>query len=371
MDKSIDEITLIIPTFNRCSCLFRILDYYRLHAPGIKIFIGDSSSDKNKEINRRNILSFSNSRIFQFTYPSDIVGILKMQDLLNQVNTKYCVFCADDDFITINGIEQAVNFLEMNPDYVAARGYEVAYHFVADANGNPVLQVKSCHDSVNQSIVLPDAQSRLHFHFTAYYPTFYAVHQTDFQIMILEEAAKYTSDPRFDELILSMTTAIYGKIKVLDLLYTAREIHLSSNSKACISPGLNTFKEDGTFDDKYRKFKARLIKHLMINSDLTIERAGRVIDNAFNTYYDIHYKKNKELKLIYEKIHRQLPEYKPKDLFVDRLKDPSSKEHNDLKAICHCILHHSQKVRNFAGKINQFIPNTGISTLTQATVSLV
>ena len=350
--KNADLITVVIPVYNRPYLLSRILDYYSKQKLACKVIVADSGSHESKQIHRETISSFHDLNISYFDDYSEINLFPKVVSMLHNVDTKYSVICADDDFITVNGIEQSVDFLEKNLDYTAVHGYEAAFQFTDDTNGNRVLQPKYCHYEINLSIASPAPQSRLHFNFTAYYPTFYAVHRTDFQKMILEESVKYTTEHRFEELLASMITAIYGKIKVLDLLYTVRKIHLPSKGEVhTFPPGLNTFIEDGTFDEKYTKFKERLVKHLMITTDLTATQAGQVVDNAFWVYYEIGYQKNKELKLMYEKIHQHMPEYQSKNVFGRRLLDPSSKDYKDYNNICCHMLRHFKNARELTGSV--------------------
>ena len=129
MNRSIlDKVTLMIPTFNRASYLFRILDYYRLYAPGLKILVGDSSSDENKATNKKIISTFQNLDItYLGHYSSDIHSFFKVCGMSKHVNTPFCVICADDDFITPEGMAQSAEFLENNPDYTVAHGHYIAF----------------------------------------------------------------------------------------------------------------------------------------------------------------------------------------------------------------------------------------------------
>lgn len=336
-DGSFDKITIVIPTFNRCSYLFRLLDYYRLYAPGIRIVIGDSSLDKNKEINRRTILSLSDSNILHFNYPSDIIGLLKVQDLLNQVNTKYCVFCGDDDFIIPNGINQSVNFLEDNPDFTVAPGHYISFETEV---GKGRFCWKPCY--AYESNISPDAASRLLSHFANYTATTsYAVNRTDFLNMIFKEAIKFTSDDRFGELLPSMLALIYGKMKHLNVLYAVREFWSGADSRA--SKNMPDFVREGTFDEKYAKFRECLATHLSRQSQLNIEEAEKTVDTAMHLYYAVNFTlKKKEIKSLslYKRLF--LPGKIVMDNFARSVEDPSSKYYDDFNKIRNHVLHHSR-----------------------------
>jgi len=122
--------TIIIPTYNRPKYLERILSYYNGFEENYNIIIADSSSDKNKKINKKIISLFSNLKILCLNnYSYKINLYYKIADTLNYVNTKYSVLCADDDFIITNGLSQSVAFLEKNSDFsVVEQGRFISFY---------------------------------------------------------------------------------------------------------------------------------------------------------------------------------------------------------------------------------------------------
>src|SRR5208283_4041519 len=60
----------------------------------------------------------------------------KMSDAMSRVRTPYTMLADNDDFLGIDGIEQALDFLEANADYVCACG-RVAGFTVYSQLGNP------------------------------------------------------------------------------------------------------------------------------------------------------------------------------------------------------------------------------------------
>ena len=51
----------------------------------------------------------------------------KLQLAFEKVATPFVAMCADDDFITMAGLQASVSFLEANPDYVFSQGYAYLY----------------------------------------------------------------------------------------------------------------------------------------------------------------------------------------------------------------------------------------------------
>jgi glycosyltransferase domain-containing protein len=280
-DDTNHRCTIIIPTYNRSNYLKRILNYYNEEGEKYKIVVADSSLDENKKLNEEIISSFLNLNILHLSdYPTTIDGLYKIVDALNYVNTKYCVFCADDDFVTPNGITQSVDFLENNQDFTVAHGHYISFHLNADKRGKQQF----CWTSIYpyKSITFPDAKTRLDFHFSNYYPTFYAVHRAAFLKMIFNETLKFTDDGRLGELLPSMLTLIYGKMKHLDVFYAARESIPGSSGQS--SENLDDFIKAGTYAEKYAKFSDCLATHLSKKSQLDLEEAKSVIDDAMAAY---------------------------------------------------------------------------------------
>jgi len=273
--------TILIPTYNRPDRLKRLLDYYNKYGKNFNIIVADSSTDENKLQNKKNISTFSNLDILYLDqYSSKINPYHKFANMVNYVEKKYCVFCADDDFITPNGINKSVEFLENNPDFSCAHGHYICFYLKFDR----VKKQQFCWTPSypNKSINFSTAKSRFNFHFSNYYPTFYAVHRTDLLKMIFKDAVEYANDGQFGELLPSMLDLIYGKMKKLDVLYSAREIIFGFGDQT--SKSLEDFIKNGTFEKKYIKFRECLAKALVSKEDISKEKAQKLIDKAMNKY---------------------------------------------------------------------------------------
>lgn len=295
-NESFDKVTMVIPTFNRCHFLLRLLSFYRSYNFPARILVLDSSSNQNKEINRRTISSFADLNISHFDHycSLDSDPCTKTIDAINYIDTRYTVICADDDLVAPNGIKQSVNFLEKNPDFTIAHGYYISFYVRTDERKmqrfywTPIYPFKS--------ITFPDAKTRLNFHLSNYYPTFYAIHRTNFLNMIFEETLKYTDDIRFSELLPSMITSIYGKMKRLDVFYAARENIPDSSSRTY--GRFRDFITAETWDEKYTKFRECLAIHLSKKSQLDIPEAKKAVDDAMSFYLSTRIMKKESNKNI-------------------------------------------------------------------------
>lgn len=282
---NMSDITIIIPTYNRPDYLKRILSYYNDAKGGFEFVVADSSSDENKKKNKETVKSFQNLSISYLAgYPDDINPWYKFEDALQSVHTKYAVFCGDDDFVTPNGIKQVANFLEENSDFAVAHGNYIG--FFAEKNA---FAWKVAGDF--KSIEFPEAQKRMSEHLSNYsISTFYGAHRTDFLKMIFEEIRKFTNDNRFGELLPSILTLIYGKMKKIDILYAAHEIN--PKSTGLVTDTLYDFKKANTFGEKYDNFKNCLADHLVKNSELELDGAKIAVDKAMSAYFEKNYPEN-------------------------------------------------------------------------------
>ena len=348
-------LSIIIPTHNRPKYLKRILSYYSDYQIAYNIIVADSSSDEVKKVNEKTISLFTNKSISHLSnYPSTIEPLYKIADAVNHVNTEYCVFCADDDFITPNGINQSVDFLEKNPDFTVAHGYYIYFCLKIGEEGKE--QFYSTPPYPHESILFPDAEARLNYHLSNYQPTFYGVHRTSLLKMVFKEALKFTRDYRFGELLPSMLTLIYGKMKCLDVLYAGRD---QDSIRCGYYPTLGDAIKAGIYNREYAKFRDCLSAHLSKQAQLDIEDSKKVVDKAMSAYMKkcgYNYKQfllykaedvldhlpdrmDKGIRALYRKLFP--PRHVP-DFYMEI--SPSSEYYNDLNKICLHVLSHQKQI---------------------------
>jgi len=251
----------------------RSLEYWS--RMGITVQVADSSKNEYG-------VNLPSNNIEYFHYPG-YSYCEKLHDVLGKIKTEYAVLCADDDFITPIGLERSVDFLEKNPDYVIAHGKYILFVEQQKLSNNIIWRFTYSSKSFEQE----SASLRLFDHLSNYsrldsVPTFYAVHRTEILQSIWESSAKYTNDGRFGELLPTMLSIIYGKIKVLDIFYSAREYN--ENSGSHISNRITDFIKDGSYNSKYIRFKECLSKELVSKEDISREKAQKLIDKAMNNY---------------------------------------------------------------------------------------
>jgi len=274
-----EMITILIPTYNRPGYLKRILGYYSDCRITHTIIVADGSWDEIKKTNKETIASFPILKVLHLDrYSPETAFNIRLSDALNHVDTKYCVICADDDFMTPNGISQPVDFLEKNADFAIAHGRYISFWLERRKNGQ-YFRWQPTYSAL--SIAFEHPEQRLTCHLSNYSPTFYAIHRTELLQMIWAENVRFMNDARFSELLPSMLAVVYGKMKCLDVFYAARD---TASTRVGYYPTLKDAIEAGTYDEMYVKFRDCLSTHLGRQSQLDTEESGRVVDEAMAAY---------------------------------------------------------------------------------------
>ncbi|MHA2225654.1 MAG: TIGR00180 family glycosyltransferase [Candidatus Hodarchaeales archaeon] len=314
-----NNLSLVIPTYNRPKYLQRLLTYYDEQNVNFEIIIPDSSHEEMKEINKRIVSSFSHLKINHLDhFSSETNFYFKLFQTIEQINMKYCVLCADDDFIAPKAIFKSIAFLENNSDFTAVGGYFLAFLSKFTSQGNKKFywkQYLSSFDRIkpNMSLTSSDPKTRLINHFSFYFPTFYYVHLTSFLKIIFKETLPYTKDLNFafsfGELSLDMLTVIYGKIKTFDFFYGARESVPTQKGTSTKMLGVIKTIKDGSFDNHYSRFKNCLVKHLGQEASIDAQTSKEVVDEGMNLYiqkYITSYPYSSRIKQMIRSIRRAI-----------------------------------------------------------------
>ena len=278
-----DNFSIIIPTYNRPAHLSRIISYYDSFGENFRVIVADSSREEFKGDNKGIVSSASNLNILYLdNYSPETHPFQKFSDAVNHVEKKYCVFCADDDFIVPGGIEASLAFLESNTDYAVAHGRYISFKVVNGSGNTQRYHWNFAYLPI--SIELPDPAARLELQLADYtLPTVYGVHRSSILKKIYAEVLKSGVDLHmFGELLATSLTVIFGKTKYMDTFYAAR-----SEQTAGSGPGWPSVKDaiiEGTYDEKYPAFRKCLTSHLMEKTDMNSEEAGLIVDKAMTGY---------------------------------------------------------------------------------------
>ena len=218
------DFTIVITSFNRPKCLLRNLKFLLSYNLSFKIIIADSSSSNDiNENDELKILIDENNVLFK-NFPHETEVTQKISDTLKYVSTKYCVLCADDDFIIPTSIIECINFLKNNPDYVSCHGrYYIHTKFENVKKYGLVLNnlsgsLKSCEQE--------DIIERIDFFMASKLDsqyTWYAVFETINLKTIWEQTSFYANGWLLNESFSTIVGLIMGKMKTLPIFYMSRE----------------------------------------------------------------------------------------------------------------------------------------------------
>jgi glycosyltransferase domain-containing protein len=142
----------------------------------------------------------------------------KVADILSRVQTPYAMLLDNDDFVGLDAVQWAVDFLDSHPDYVCARGWMTAFAVHAGA-GNPhgglygkVSHIHSQYDMAENAA--PAAADRVR-HSGLDLGVYNAVYRTEALATIAREAAEIDfSDLMLHESFYALRAASLGKIRI-------------------------------------------------------------------------------------------------------------------------------------------------------------
>lgn len=282
------NIDVIIPTFNRPVFLERILKYYQNEKTNFNFIIADSSKASNKRINKRIVNSYPDLKILYVDKLSDkLAQHLKFTEMVKYARSKYCVICADDDFTLPNSIEKCVQFLDKNPDYVAAHGSYIGFHIFNSFNIHKFWwKFRYSPSTMPQA----DSLERLAYHLENYTQVTFSVRRTKELQKIYKEFTKSKMSlyllPNYGELIPDVLTVIYGKVKSFSILYSVRQYF---GSVAGYYPSFFDARKAGKFEKDYHKFKKCILRNLNIKTNGDRQRALKILDSSFEKYIQLSY----------------------------------------------------------------------------------
>lgn len=319
--SKLKDITIIIPTHNRENYLSRILDYYKNY--DIKLLIADSSEKKftSSKLNKPNIT---------YSYTPNLDPTTKWFKILELVNTPYLVYCADDDYIFVDEIENSIDFLDLNKDYVCIQGKIITYtNFTLSNKIEYNLSTTSRHTNFcnNNFEVTSDNQiDRLKECTYPYRHLSYSIHRYG-NIYEIYELLKDIKERILVELALVIMSSINGKTKELDKYFHLRE-YIYNSSGSTDTPIISLIRNK---NEDYIKVLEIISDFLIakIDKPLSKKDSKDIIISIFESFLNFfkEYKEYKEIqydsKLLendpkLSKIYEQKPELKIVENIIKR-----------------------------------------------------
>lgn len=217
-------LTLVIPTYNRPHFLERLLRYYQETSFPYPIIVADSSSEPALELDRNNIVAATNVLQIQHKlYHPDIRVLLKIAEVLELVESKYVVFCADDDFFIPSAILKCVEFLERKPGYVSAQAHYLSMKQYPESK-RIYFRPLWLH-TIGMDINADSASERVRQLLASYMNLFYSVTRTESAKKVWQAIVKNTDV--LNDILLELAQAAMliseGKHAILPIYYGVRD----------------------------------------------------------------------------------------------------------------------------------------------------
>ena len=199
-----NTLTIIIPTHERHTLLERSIHYYTLM--NVSVLIVDSSPMP---------LTVKLPENIDYLHLAEFFFGDKIYYALDKIDTPYACLCADDDFLTENGLYEGLNFLENHEDYESVHGQYINFDPADLKNINPMYI-----DCINHKNDSNDISERLKDCFKA--PYIYALHRTKNLKHCLEITLGLPA-PTLVEMCIPLVSLLLGKQKTLPIFWQARD----------------------------------------------------------------------------------------------------------------------------------------------------
>ena len=110
-----DYLTVVVTIKDRRNTLPRIFNYYR-DFPCNVIYLDSTNGEAYNE----------NPKPHEYRHVPGENYCKKLYECCSSIKTKYSVVICDDDFLSSTGLEESIDFLENNPNFVACLGQEAS-----------------------------------------------------------------------------------------------------------------------------------------------------------------------------------------------------------------------------------------------------
>ena len=208
------ECTILIPTHNRHHFLDRCVMWFI--DKQYPVVIADSSAQEW-------VSEYRSSRYVTYLWEPGAgfqTYISKVKKALDAVSTKYVNLCADDDFVTHDGIQTCVEYLNQHDDYSFAQGHSYLFQSFGERQVLwPMLyNLNSADGGTWAARMAPDTDT-----------VYYGVNRADglrdaFGFLCKQEFGKFIDHAAgFFDFAITAITARRGKLRRLPIPFSIRE----------------------------------------------------------------------------------------------------------------------------------------------------
>ena len=282
------DLAVLVPTFNRSHFLKKYLNYHSQLKLNALFYILDSSNDEHAEKNVLTIKKLNNKNFKHVRIFGSSCQVMKLY--LDKVNTKYCTFSGDDDFLSTDGVEESIKFLENNDNYAASHG-KILHVVFKDNNQKNIIDVSEYKamgfDNSYQSSI-----DRFKYTLKNYQTSTFAIHRTE----IFKRTMSHIDEKKIElndrtlnpdiilnnELLPNFLSCCLGKNKFIDKLYMIRTSILTESK-------INYFTQKSIYDyfnsekgkETIKKFNNTLAKEITLVDKNSFEKNLKIVGEKF------------------------------------------------------------------------------------------
>ena len=262
---NLESISVVIPAHNRPEKLRRLLHYYS--QTNIQIIVSDSSDATFPYLHEFPELTY-------FHFPKEQF-LRKINYILPYINTKYVVYCADDDFIVPQAIEQCIHFLELHPDYNSAQGHYLSFETKKDKLDFSPSYIRNFDKDINQSLPTDRLPEFRNLYASLLYSVIRATTFVEMYNKCMEgEKLKFTN-LFLAEVYFNFFSLIEGKNKTLPIFYGAREKDYGSATYSTVP--LSMIRSSPLYKDEFQSFFILIVNILVSKQKVDIETAKNLL----------------------------------------------------------------------------------------------
>jgi glycosyltransferase domain-containing protein len=269
-----DKLTIILTLKGRCEYTFRWIEYVNRQFFPFTILIADGGADNNVSnwIAEKNLVGI-NIKYVKFDEDATYEDFYKkVRKALEFVHTPYYIMADNDDFYSLNGLVEAIAYLENNPEYVACGGRLVPFNIVNSfVYGDDVKFYNSNYDYYLES----DPSERLVKYFNGAPGIYYSVIKTEVGKAIWQKIVDYNfRDIRMPELLIDCLVIASGKVYNVNSPFYFRQVGVGVGNEVGLTHNF--------FDEIFTPTWSNEINHI---ADLVIDSSGGKISRDEFWFY--------------------------------------------------------------------------------------
>lgn len=227
-----NKLTLLVTLKDRFEFTIRLCNYLECIQFPFSIFFADGSLEDDHVLFFEDFLKKTRLKITYKRYPPDKILLdyyNKCKQAINEITTPYVMLADNDDFPIIQGLTDALNFLELNKDFVGCNGRVsgvVAFPKVSAVQSNFLFFLPYYCHSMDVPVLLNQetAGERIDAYLKNFYSIFYSVFRTEsLQYTFSQISKENFSALGIFELFLSYMQLAQGKVQSLPLISYIRQ----------------------------------------------------------------------------------------------------------------------------------------------------